>query len=193
MSYIFHHDLAVVRQIVERVFVLYRGEVVESGPVDEVLDQPKHGYTIRLVNSVPRSYPGGSAAELTSVQLDRRDRELLYWKIGSRLAMRTCSSDGRGRTCSKPMIISSAHIDGCIITGKLARDSPNVSSPREPGCRRSVDAQCGVARSASPDALPRRRPEPPGRSATDGLLRRTRLPTNVDVCSIPTANASQLR
>ena len=54
MSYLFiTHDLAVVRQVVERVYVLYRGEVVESGPVDEVLDQPKHGYTIRLVNSVP--------------------------------------------------------------------------------------------------------------------------------------------
>ncbi len=49
------HDLAVVRQIVERVYVLYRGEVVESGPVDTVLDDPQHDYTVRLVESVPRS------------------------------------------------------------------------------------------------------------------------------------------
>lgn len=56
MSYVFiTHDLAVVRQVVERVYVLYRGEVVESGLVDEVLDNPTHEYTIKLVNSVPRS------------------------------------------------------------------------------------------------------------------------------------------
>jgi peptide/nickel transport system ATP-binding protein len=49
------HDLAVVRQVVERVYVMYRGEVVESGPVETVLDHPEHAYTIRLVESVPRS------------------------------------------------------------------------------------------------------------------------------------------
>jgi peptide/nickel transport system ATP-binding protein len=56
MSYLFiTHDLAVVRQVVERVYVLYRGEVVEAGAVDEVLDRPTHPYTKRLVDSVPRS------------------------------------------------------------------------------------------------------------------------------------------
>jgi peptide/nickel transport system ATP-binding protein len=56
MSYLFiTHDLAVVRQVVERVYVLFRGRVVEAGPVDDVLDNPKHEYTVRLVDSVPRS------------------------------------------------------------------------------------------------------------------------------------------
>jgi peptide/nickel transport system ATP-binding protein len=52
------HDLAVVRQVVERVFVLYRGEVVEQGPVADVLDNPTHPYTMRLVRSVPTTTPG---------------------------------------------------------------------------------------------------------------------------------------
>jgi len=51
------HDLAVVRQVVERIYVLHRGEVVESGPVATVLDHPQHSYTAQLVDSVPRS-PG---------------------------------------------------------------------------------------------------------------------------------------
>ena len=34
------HDLAVVRQVVERIYVLYRGEIVEAGSVDQVLDHP---------------------------------------------------------------------------------------------------------------------------------------------------------
>ena len=59
LGYLFiTHDLAVVRQVVERVYVLYRGEIVESGGVDRVLDSPQHPYTGRLVESVPRTDPG---------------------------------------------------------------------------------------------------------------------------------------
>jgi peptide/nickel transport system ATP-binding protein len=54
MTYLFvSHDLAVVRQMVETVHVLYRGEIVESGPADDVLDNPRHWYTAKLLSSVP--------------------------------------------------------------------------------------------------------------------------------------------
>jgi peptide/nickel transport system ATP-binding protein len=49
------HDLGVVRQVTERVLVLYRGVVVEEGATDAVLDTPTHDYTQRLVASMPRS------------------------------------------------------------------------------------------------------------------------------------------
>ena len=52
------HDLAVVRQVVHRLYVLKDGKVVESGPVDEVLDRPAAPYTRELIASVPRSDPG---------------------------------------------------------------------------------------------------------------------------------------
>ena len=56
MAYLFvTHDLAVVRQIVDRVYVLHRGKVVESGPVATVLDDPQDDYTARLIESMPRS------------------------------------------------------------------------------------------------------------------------------------------
>ena len=54
VSYLFiTHDLAVVRQLADRIYVLYRGRIVEAGPVDDVLDRPKHEYTARLLASVP--------------------------------------------------------------------------------------------------------------------------------------------
>jgi peptide/nickel transport system ATP-binding protein len=56
LSYLFiTHDLAVVRQVVDRVYVLYRGNVVEQGPVARVLDQPRHDYTKRLISSIPKA------------------------------------------------------------------------------------------------------------------------------------------
>lgn len=54
LQYLFiTHDLAVVRQIVDRLYVLYKGRVVEFGSVDQVLDHPKDDYTQKLVESIP--------------------------------------------------------------------------------------------------------------------------------------------
>jgi len=45
------HDLSVVRQMADRIVVLYRGEVVEEGPAGAVLDTPRHEYTRTLLAS----------------------------------------------------------------------------------------------------------------------------------------------
>jgi peptide/nickel transport system ATP-binding protein len=59
IAYLFiTHDLAVVRQVAERLYVLYRGVIVEEGSVDDVLDHPGDDYTRRLVASVPTNEPG---------------------------------------------------------------------------------------------------------------------------------------
>jgi peptide/nickel transport system ATP-binding protein len=49
------HDLAVARFIADRIVVLYLGEVVESGPADEVVNHPFHPYTKALLRSVPKA------------------------------------------------------------------------------------------------------------------------------------------
>jgi peptide/nickel transport system ATP-binding protein len=47
------HDLAVVRQASQRVYVLYQGRIAEQGRTGEVLSDPAHDYTRRLMASVP--------------------------------------------------------------------------------------------------------------------------------------------
>ena len=46
------HDLAVARLLSHRLLVMRRGEVVESGLTDQVLDDPQHPYSQLLVSSV---------------------------------------------------------------------------------------------------------------------------------------------
>ncbi|HFE48096.1 MAG TPA: ABC transporter ATP-binding protein, partial [Chromatiaceae bacterium] len=54
LSYLFiTHDISVVSFIAHEVAVMYLGRIVEQGRVDEVLDQPKHPYTLALLSAVP--------------------------------------------------------------------------------------------------------------------------------------------
>jgi len=48
------HNLAVVRQLCDRVFVMNAGRVVESGPTERVFAEPAHSYTRTLLDSIPR-------------------------------------------------------------------------------------------------------------------------------------------
>jgi peptide/nickel transport system ATP-binding protein len=48
------HNLALVRSIAQSVTVLSEGRLVESGSVTEVLEHPKHPYTVRLMDDVPK-------------------------------------------------------------------------------------------------------------------------------------------
>lgn len=55
------HNLAVVQRVSDEVVVLYQGEVVEAGPVEQIYTDPQHWYTKRLLDADPGS-PGFSLA-----------------------------------------------------------------------------------------------------------------------------------
>jgi peptide/nickel transport system ATP-binding protein len=49
------HDLSIVRQITDYVYVMHRGRIAEAGPTERVLTSPTAAYTIKLLEAVPRS------------------------------------------------------------------------------------------------------------------------------------------
>jgi peptide/nickel transport system ATP-binding protein len=47
------HDLALLSEIVDRVYILYAGKLVESGTATQIFQEPKHPYTKGLIGSIP--------------------------------------------------------------------------------------------------------------------------------------------
>ena len=65
LTYLFvSHDLSVVKQISDRVVVMYVGRVAEIGTPDELFASPKHPYTAALMGSVPKPHPRDRAKRI---------------------------------------------------------------------------------------------------------------------------------
>lgn len=47
------HDLSLLRHMCDRLAIMYMGEIVEKGPTDDIIENPKHPYTQSLINAVP--------------------------------------------------------------------------------------------------------------------------------------------
>jgi peptide/nickel transport system ATP-binding protein len=64
------HDLATARHFSSQIMVMYRGQIVERGPSDEVILRPSHPYTQQLAAAVPD--PGASREQLKAARLARQ-------------------------------------------------------------------------------------------------------------------------
>jgi len=78
LSFLFiSHDIGVVERVSHRIAVMYKGQIVETGPTEQVLKSPEHPYTRRLLSAVPsprpsntsRAYRGTSAGHLQEAPL----------------------------------------------------------------------------------------------------------------------------
>ncbi|MGY6710163.1 MAG: ABC transporter ATP-binding protein [Rhizobiaceae bacterium] len=63
------HNLGVVREFADRVYVIYKGRIVEHGPADSLFEDPRHPYTRALMQAVPR-LTGGGIPEIEDVSED---------------------------------------------------------------------------------------------------------------------------
>jgi oligopeptide/dipeptide ABC transporter ATP-binding protein len=107
------HDLSVVRQVADRVGVMYLGKIVEQGPTVSLLDDPRHPYTRALMSAVPRP-----------AWVTRTNRLRLIGEIPSPTALPTgCRLQGRCpwvvnvcRTAQPPLAaVAPGHIAACFV------------------------------------------------------------------------------
>jgi peptide/nickel transport system ATP-binding protein len=62
------HDLGVIAENVDRVAVMYAGQIVEQGPTGQVLSKPAHPYTRALLQARPRWREGSGLGAIASIQ-----------------------------------------------------------------------------------------------------------------------------
>lgn len=109
------HDLGVVAEMCDRVAVMYAGSVVEQAAVHELFENPKHPYTVGLLNSVPR--PGSSRLQ----PIDGQPPSLVDLPEGCRFANR-CPLMVPDCLAAIPALEPKApdHVARCIVVPSLA-------------------------------------------------------------------------
>lgn len=81
------HDLATAYYISDRIAIMQRGSIVESGPVEAVLDRPLHPYTQLLKESVPKPTPDAGSMWAKAIDLGTTEIKE-YGRVGCKFAGR---------------------------------------------------------------------------------------------------------
>ena len=104
------HDMAVVAYACDRAAVMYAGRIVESGPVQAVLEAPFHPYTMGLTHA----FADLRAKEVALVPIDGAPPSLLHPPHGCRFAERCPFVEKRCRDASPPLAqVADDHLTAC--------------------------------------------------------------------------------
>jgi peptide/nickel transport system ATP-binding protein len=115
------HDISVVAYACDRVVVMYAGRVVESGAVAEVLERPRHPYTMGLTNAFPDLERAGG--EL--VPIEGSPPNLLHPPKGCRFADRCPFAEARCTDTEPPLVTDEAgHASACWRSDEAATLRP---------------------------------------------------------------------
>ena len=114
LTYVFiSHNLAVVRQIADRVGVMYLGRIVETATTDQLYNAPRHPYTQALLSAIPRMHPSEAG---TRVRLTGEVPSPINPPTGCRFHTRcplvqpTCQT-----TVPKSVTVAPGHVVACHV------------------------------------------------------------------------------
>lgn len=119
------HDLGVIADIADRVIVMYAGRVVESGPVQELFDDPRHHYTAGLLRASPQ--PGRHAGSQRLQEIPGLVPVLSTHPDACTFADRCTFSDAQCRTAMPSLVgrhgePSADHVAACWHPNTSGRD-----------------------------------------------------------------------
>ena len=116
------HNLAVVRQLCERVLVMYLGRIVESGPVNRVFESPRHPYTRLLLESVPRLDPANERNRLAQLAAGGETPSALDRPSGCAFRLRCpAAQPACARTSPEPEDAGNSHRVACLRWRELQK------------------------------------------------------------------------
>lgn len=95
------HDLAVVGHLADRIAVMQSGRIVETGPSAEVLGDPQHAYTQRLLEAVPTDRPRGTRLSDQPVTISKHQRE----RIKSRQQTEETTQSAATKDIQEPLVV----------------------------------------------------------------------------------------
>lgn len=101
------HDLATAYYVSDKIGIMFRGELVELGPVDKVLTDPKHPYTMLLKESIPEPDPKKKwTKDIKILTLEEEEYQMKGCKFISRCPYRM-------ENCKNP--VPDFYVDGRVV------------------------------------------------------------------------------
>ena len=109
------HDLGVVAEVCNHVIVMYAGKIVEKSPVRDIFKEPKHPYTVGLLNSIPRL--GRKMERLPTIE--GSVPSLAKLPVGCRFQSRCPHVHDKCRQQEPPLIaVGNDHTAACWLNSK---------------------------------------------------------------------------
>ena len=106
------HNIAIVRQVSDRIAVMYLGRIVEIGSTEDVFTNPSHPYTKLLLSSVPKMHQGSQISEAPAGELPSISKAM----VGCRFRSRCPVSIAACATIDPELYaISSDHQAACLL------------------------------------------------------------------------------
>jgi peptide/nickel transport system ATP-binding protein len=120
------HDLATAYYISDRIGIMLRGYIVESGPVDDILDRPFHPYTKLLIESVPEPAPKERESWAKHISLGTTEVKE-YGRVGCKFAGRCPQVMDICREADPPDV----QVDRRLVKCYLYTEHASQASPGE--------------------------------------------------------------